>query len=71
MPPGGFSRSPRRWCAEWAGPGGRPVWIDPDRELIVVLLTNRVHPSGSKLAIRIFKPKLHDLVVDCLGDQKR
>jgi CubicO group peptidase (beta-lactamase class C family) len=38
---------------------GTSVWIDPDRELIVVLLTNRVHPTRTNEAIRQFRPALH------------
>jgi CubicO group peptidase (beta-lactamase class C family) len=41
---------------------GTSLWIDPDRELIVVLLTNRVHPSRANEAIRQFRPLLHDRV---------
>ena len=31
---------------------GTSFWIDPDRGLIVILLTNRVHPSRENLKIR-------------------
>jgi serine-type D-Ala-D-Ala carboxypeptidase len=41
---------------------GTSLWIDPDRELIVVLLTNRVHPSRSNERIKRFRPVLHDQV---------
>jgi CubicO group peptidase (beta-lactamase class C family) len=41
---------------------GTSLWIDPDRELTVVLLTNRVHPTRANEAIRQFRPALHDLV---------
>ena len=30
----------------------RPVWIDPDAEAVVVLLTNRVHHTRDNAAIR-------------------
>ena len=43
---------------------GTSVWIDPDRELIVVLLTNRVHPSRENDAIRRFRPVLHERVAE-------
>ena len=42
---------------------GTSLWIDPDRELIVVLLTNRVHPSRENIAIRRLRPAIHDAVV--------
>ncbi|MGE3979408.1 MAG: serine hydrolase domain-containing protein [Nitrospira sp.] len=41
---------------------GTSVWIDPVRELEVVLLSNRVHPSSKNEAIREFRPVIHDLV---------
>ena len=41
---------------------GTSLWIDPVRELEVVLLSNRVHPSSKNEAIREFRPAIHDLV---------
>lgn len=41
---------------------GTSIWIDPERELEVVLLSNRVHPSSRNEAIREFRPAIHDLV---------
>ncbi len=41
---------------------GTSIWIDPVRELEVVLLSNRVHPSSRNEAIREFRPVIHDLV---------
>lgn len=46
---------------------GTSLWIDPDRELIVVLLTNRVHPRRDNDAIRAFRPQLHDRVVEVVA----
>ncbi len=43
---------------------GTSLWIDPDRELVVVLLTNRVHPTRSNDAIKRFRPALHERVAD-------
>jgi CubicO group peptidase (beta-lactamase class C family) len=43
---------------------GTSLWIDPDRELLVVLLTNRVHPTRANEAIRQFRPVLHDRVAE-------
>jgi CubicO group peptidase (beta-lactamase class C family) len=39
---------------------GTSLWCDPDRMLVVVLLTNRVHPSRSNEKIRVFRPAFHD-----------
>ncbi|TLY26430.1 MAG: beta-lactamase family protein, partial [Nitrospirae bacterium] len=44
------------------GYAGTSVWVDPDHELIVVLLTNRVHPTRKNDKIRAFRPALHDVV---------
>ena len=45
---------------------GTSVWMDPERNLIVVLLTNRVHPTRKNNRIRQFRPELHDIVVTTL-----
>jgi serine-type D-Ala-D-Ala carboxypeptidase len=42
---------------------GVSLWIDPESELVVVLLTNRVYAGESDLRIRDFRPMIHDLVV--------
>lgn len=41
---------------------GTSLWIDPSRELEVVLLSNRVHPTRRNERIKAFRPQLHDLV---------
>jgi len=41
---------------------GTSIWIDPEQELEVVLLSNRVHPTRKNEAIRNFRPMIHDLV---------
>lgn len=46
---------------------GTSLWIDPDQNLIVVLMTNRVHPTRSNEAIKEFRPRLHDAVVAAFG----
>lgn len=46
------------------GYSGTSLWIDPDRELIVVLLTNRVHPTRKNEAIKQFRPILHERVAE-------
>jgi CubicO group peptidase (beta-lactamase class C family) len=43
---------------------GTSVWIDPERELEVVLLSNRVHPTRRNDAIRRFRPAIHDLIYE-------
>jgi CubicO group peptidase (beta-lactamase class C family) len=43
---------------------GTSVWVDLDRDIIVILLTNRVHPTRENEKIKAFRPKLHDLVME-------
>ena len=45
---------------------GTSLWIDPARDLYVVLLTNPVHPNRTNEAIRSVRPKLHDAVIEGL-----
>jgi CubicO group peptidase (beta-lactamase class C family) len=46
---------------------GTSFWIDLERRVAVILLTNRVHPSRTNIAIRSFRPVLHDAVLQALG----
>ena len=46
---------------------GTSLWIDPTQQVIVVLLTNRVHPSRQREGIRTFRPRIHDAVMRALG----
>jgi CubicO group peptidase (beta-lactamase class C family) len=43
---------------------GTSLWMDLDQAVIVVLLTNRVHPSRRNDRIRSFRPRLHDAVME-------
>jgi len=43
---------------------GTSFWIDPDRRLGVVLLTNRVHMGDDPEPIRRFRPWFHDRVLE-------
>jgi beta-glucosidase-like glycosyl hydrolase/CubicO group peptidase (beta-lactamase class C family) len=42
---------------------GTSMWIDPDRNLFVILLTNRVHPTRENDAIRQVRRQVADAVV--------
>ena len=46
---------------------GTSLWIDPAQQVIMVLLTNRVHPSRQRDGIRAFRPLIHDAVMRALG----
>lgn len=41
---------------------GTSFWMDLENHLIVVLLTNRIHPSRYNIKIRQFRHRLHDLI---------
>ena len=42
---------------------GVSFWVDLMRKIIVILLTNRVHPSRDNLKIKAFRPRIHDSVM--------
>ena len=42
---------------------GTSLWVDPDNDVYVVLLTNRVHPDGSNNAIQEVRRAVHDAVM--------
>jgi CubicO group peptidase (beta-lactamase class C family) len=47
---------------------GCSLWIDPERELWIVLLSNRVHPQVPiDDRFRRFRPAVHDAVMEALG----
>ena len=47
---------------------GTSLWIDPERQLSVTLLTNRTWPDRASRAIREVRPQVHDLIVEALED---
>lgn len=47
---------------------GTSVWTDPERKLIVVLLTNRVYPTRNNLKILDVRPAVHDAVIRAITD---
>jgi len=49
---------------------GTSIWLDPDRDLFVILLTNRVHPTRANTRILKVRPFVADLVVDALTDPR-
>ena len=46
---------------------GTSLWIDPERGLFVILLTNRGDPTRANEKIRQVRPALHDAIVEALG----
>jgi serine-type D-Ala-D-Ala carboxypeptidase len=45
---------------------GTSLWIDPQRQLSVTLLTNRTWPDCSNQAIKQIRPTFHDAVVEAI-----
>lgn len=45
---------------------GTSFWIDPQQDIVIVLLTNRVHPSRTNQKIRVFRPFFHDYLMEHL-----
>ena len=46
---------------------GTSLWIDGERDLYVVMLSNRVHPTRENNKIREFRPRLHDAIVEAVA----
>jgi serine-type D-Ala-D-Ala carboxypeptidase len=42
---------------------GTSFWMDLHQSIIIVLLTNRIHPSRDNELIKIFRPMLHDEIM--------
>ena len=49
---------------------GTSIWVDPENELFVVLLTNRVNPTRENARIFEFRPRVHDLVIAAISDRE-
>jgi len=45
---------------------GTSIWVDPDRNLFVVFLTNRVYPTRENTKIQKVRPQLHNAVIKCI-----
>ncbi len=46
---------------------GTSLWIDPERQLSVTLLTNRTWPDRGSQAIKLIRPVFHDAVIEALN----
>lgn len=42
---------------------GTSIWVDKDKKLFVILLTNRVYPTRNNSSLSTIRPKIHDAVV--------
>jgi CubicO group peptidase (beta-lactamase class C family) len=45
---------------------GTSLWIDWERDLYIVLLTNRVHPTRENTALRQLRPQIHDAIAEAV-----
>lgn len=45
---------------------GTSLWIDPDRQLSVTLLTNRTWPDRGSQSIKQIRPAFHDAVIEAI-----
>jgi len=49
---------------------GTSIWMDLDKDILVIFLSNRVHPSRENIRIRLFRPKLHDTIMEVVSDRQ-
>jgi len=60
-----------RWVSKGSvghlGFTGTSVWMDLKQDVIIIFLTNRIHPTRKNEKIRAFRPLLHDCVMEALG----
>jgi CubicO group peptidase (beta-lactamase class C family) len=47
---------------------GTSLWIDPERQLSIALLTNRTWPDCANQAIKQVRPAFHDAMMEALGN---
>ena len=72
--PGGGTSSGRMLSASsfgHTGFTGTSIWIDPERELFIILLTNRVHPTRENRALLPLRGIVADMVVEALIDESQ
>lgn len=48
------------------GYSGTSFWWDLEKEVMIIFLTNRVHPSRDNERIKEFRPRIHDLIWESL-----
>ncbi len=46
---------------------GTSLWIDPERNVSVTLLTNRTWPDSTNQAIKQIRPRFHDAILEALN----
>jgi CubicO group peptidase (beta-lactamase class C family) len=48
---------------------GTSLWIDPDRDVSITLLTNRTWPDCSNQSIKEIRPRFHDAIIEALAER--
>jgi CubicO group peptidase (beta-lactamase class C family) len=46
---------------------GTSLWLDPERDLAIILLTNRTWPDRNSQEIKRVRPRVHDALVEALS----
>jgi CubicO group peptidase (beta-lactamase class C family) len=46
---------------------GTSFWMDLEKGVVVILLTNRIHPTRENEKIKAFRPELHDAVMSAIA----
>ncbi|HMK64879.1 MAG TPA: serine hydrolase domain-containing protein [Thermodesulfobacteriota bacterium] len=49
---------------------GTSFWLDLEKDLLIILLTNRVHPTRANQKIKTFRPLVHDLIYQQVSSLK-
>jgi len=50
----------------FTGETGTSIYLDKEKEIFVILLTNSIYPEGNINKIKEFRPRLHELVLSSL-----
>lgn len=48
---------------------GTSFWMDLESSVIIILLTNRIHPSRDNTKIKTFRPKIHNEIMKSLSGE--
>jgi serine-type D-Ala-D-Ala carboxypeptidase len=65
----GYSSAGRHFSSNTIGHlgfTGVSFWVDLEKRIMVILLTNRVHPTRQNDEIRQLRPVLHDIIMEAL-----
>jgi CubicO group peptidase (beta-lactamase class C family) len=49
---------------------GTSIAIDPDRNLVVILLTNRVHPDAATSGLDALRPRFHNMIATAIAPSR-